>query len=169
MSNRNWEPNMSAFFAEYARFIVFIHVFAAIIWIGGMIAVRLAVHPSLPVINEKAQRLEFVIGVLNRFFLMVSPSIALLGLTGIVMMLGAGFKGAPDLYVLVHIKTQIWTVMTIIYGVIYFRFNKAKKFFNAGELEVSAKYLAPLAKILIPTNIFLGLIALMLGVILRGY
>ncbi|MGE4399617.1 MAG: hypothetical protein AB7D29_08870 [Campylobacterales bacterium] len=160
---------MSAFFAEYARIIVFLHVFAAVIWVGGMIAVRLAVHPSLSIIDEKAQRLEFVIGVLNRFFLMISPSIVILGLTGIVMMLGLGFKSVPDLYVLVHVKTQIWTVMAIIYGVIYYRFVKAKKFFNDGELDIAAKYLAPLSKILIPSNIFLGLIALMLGVVLRGY
>lgn len=160
---------MSAFFAEYARIIVFLHVFAAIIWIGGMIAVRLAVHPSLAVIEEREKRLELVIGALNRFFLMVSPSIVILGITGIVMMLGIGFKGVPELYVTVHIKTQIWMVMAVIYGVIYYRFVMAKKSFAGGDMDTTAKQLAPLSKWMIPANIFLGLIAVMLGVVLRGY
>lgn len=160
---------MSAFFAEYARLIVFLHIFAAIIWVGGMIVIRLALHPSLGFIGEPKKRLELIIAVLNRFFLMVSPSIVIIGITGIVMMLGIGFKSMPELYTVVHIKTQIWTVMAIIYGVIYYRFTKAKRFFSDGDIETSAKLLAPLAKWMIPTNIFLGLVALMLGVVLRGY
>ena len=38
---------MSAFFAEYARIILFIHVLFAVTWIGGMVAIRFALHPSL--------------------------------------------------------------------------------------------------------------------------
>ncbi len=160
---------MSAFFAEYARIIVFVHVLFAIIWVGGMIAIRFALHPALPIIDEGAKRLEFMLSVLNRFFLMVSTAIVFVGITGIIMMLGAGLKSVPDLYVIVHIKTQIWMVMAVVYGVIYYRFTKAKKCFDAGDNEKAAKYLAPLAKSLIPTNIFLGLVAIMLGVVLRGY
>jgi len=160
---------MSAFFAEYARIIVFIHVLFAVTWVGGMIAIRFTLHPSLPIIDDGAKRLELIISVLNRFFLMVSTAIVFVGITGIIMMLGIGFKGVPSLYVVVHIKTQIWMVMAIVYGVIYYRFTKAKSCFYAGDNENTAKYLAPLAKFLIPINIFLGLVAIMLGIVLRGY
>lgn len=160
---------MSNFFAEHARLIVFIHVLSVVVWVGGMIAIRFALHPSLTVIDDTSKKQELMIGVLNRFFLMVSTAIVFAGLTGITMMVGIGFKGVPDLYVAVHIKTQIWIVMAIVYGVIYYRFAKAKKFFEAGNNEMTAKYLAPLAKVLIPINIFLGVVAIMLGVVLRGY
>jgi uncharacterized membrane protein len=160
---------MSAFFAEYARIILFVHLLFAVTWVGGMIAIRFALHPSLPIIDDGSKRLELVIAVLNRFFLMVSTAIVFVGITGIIMMLGIGFKSVPALYVAVHVKTQIWMVMAIVYGVIYYRFTKAKSCFEAGDNENAAKYLAPLAKFLIPTNIFLGLVAIMLGVVLRGY
>jgi uncharacterized membrane protein len=160
---------MSALFAEYARIIVFVHVLCAVAWVGGMIAIRMALHPVLPTIEDVNKRQELVIGVLNRFFLMVSTAIVFVGITGIIMMFGIGFKSVPNLYVAVHVKTQIWMVMAVVYGVIYFRFTKARKSFDAGDNETTAKLLAPLAKWLIPTNIFLGFIAIMLGVVLRGY
>lgn len=160
---------MSAFFAEYARIIVFIHVLFAVTWIGGMVAIRLALHPSLAVIEDGKQRLGLTVATLNRFFLMVSTAIVFIGITGIIMMLGIGFKSVPTLYMTVHIKSQIWMLMAIVYGVIYFKFTKAKKFFELGDLEATKKTLAPLAKWLIPINIFLGLVEIMLGIVLRGY
>lgn len=160
---------MSLFFAEYARIIVFLHVFFAITWIGGMIAIRLTLHPALPVIEDVSKRLELNIAVLNRFFLMVSSAIVFIGITGIVMMIGIGFKSVPFLYMVVHIKSQIWMLMAVVYGVIYFKFTKAKKLFALGDIEATKKALAPLAKWLIPANIFLGLVEIMLGIVLRGY
>ena len=160
---------MGAFFAEYARIILFVHVFFAITWIGGMIAIRFTLHPALSVIDDVPKRLELNIAVLNRFFLMISTAIVFIGITGIIMMLGIGFKTVPFLYMVVHIKSQIWMLMAVIYGVIYFKFTKAKKLFELGDIEATKKTLAPLAKWLIPTNIFLGLIEVMLGIVLRGY
>lgn len=160
---------MSGFFAEYARVIVFIHVLFAVTWIGGMVAIRFALHPALSVIEDGEKRVELTIATLNRFFLMVSTAIVFIGITGIIMMLGIGFKAVPTLYMIVHIKSQIWMLMAVVYGVIYFKFIKAKKLFESGDLETTKKTLAPLAKWLIPTNIFLGLIEIMLGIVLRGY
>lgn len=107
--------------------------------------------------------------MLNRFFLMVSSAIVFIGITGIVMMIGIGFKSVPFLYMVVHIKSQIWMLMAVVYGVIYFKFTKAKKLFALGDIEATKKALAPLAKWLIPVNIFLGLVEIMLGIVLRGY
>ena len=59
---------MSAFFAEYARIILFIHVLFAVTWIGGMVAIRFALHPSLAVIDSGQKRLELTIATLNKFF-----------------------------------------------------------------------------------------------------
>lgn len=160
---------MSAFFAEYARIILFIHVLFAVTWIGGMVAIRFALHPSLAVIDSGQKRLELTIATLNKFFLMVSTAIVFIGITGIIMMLGIGFKSVPTLYLTVHIKSQIWMLMAVVYGIIYFKFTKAKKMFELGDLDGAKQKLAPLAKWLIPINIFLGLIEIMLGIVLRGY
>ena len=160
---------MNLFFAEYARIILFIHVLFATVWIGGMIAIRFALHPSLVAVDDISKRLELNIAVLNRFFLMVSSAIVFIGITGIIMMLGIGFKSIPTLYLTVHIKSQIWMLMAVIYGIIYFKFTKAKKMFELGDLDGAKQKIAPLAKWLIPINIFLGLVEIMLGIVLRGY
>lgn len=160
---------MGAFFAEYGRYIVFIHVFFAIVWVGGMIAIRFSMHPALQAIEDVSLRQNVTLRALDRFFLSVSAATVFVGLTGIVMMIALGFKSSPDLYLVVHIKTQIWMVMAIVYGVVYYRFTKAKKAFLSEDYVLCAKYMAPLSKALIPMNIFLGVVAVMLGVILRGY
>jgi len=36
---------MTTFFSNYGHLIVFLHVLSAIIWVGGMIAIRIAAHP----------------------------------------------------------------------------------------------------------------------------
>jgi hypothetical protein len=90
-------------------------------------------------------------------------------ITGIIMMLGIGFKSVPTLYLTVHIKSQIWMLMAVVYGIIYFKFTKAKKMFELGDLDGAKQKLAPLSKWLIPINIFLGLVEIMLGIVLRGY
>ena len=84
-------------------------------------------------------------------------------------MLGIGFKSVPTLYLTVHIKSQIWMLMAVVYGIIYFKFTKAKKMFELGDLDGAKQKLAPLSKWLIPINIFLGLVEIMLGIVLRGY
>ena len=40
------------FFADNAFFVVFFHVLSAFVWVGGMIAIRGAVHPSLQHIDD---------------------------------------------------------------------------------------------------------------------
>lgn len=159
---------MAEFFNNFSTLIVFLHIISAIIWVGGMIVIRFAVHYSMQEIEDPKIKLGRTLENLRRFFNMVIPSIALLLITAIIMILALGFKGTP-LYNYVILKEIIWTVMTIIFVAIYIKRNKAQKAFNNGEFPVAKKHLEPLAKYLIPTNIVLGLIAVILGITLRGF
>ena len=38
---------MGEFFVNYGHILIFLHVLSAIIWVGGMIAMRVAVHPVI--------------------------------------------------------------------------------------------------------------------------
>lgn len=49
---------MSEFFQNYSALIVFLHVISAVIWVGGMIAIRFAIHYSIQEIQEPKLRLE---------------------------------------------------------------------------------------------------------------
>jgi uncharacterized membrane protein len=158
---------MSELFANYSSIIVFLHVIAAVIWVGGMIAIRFAVHYSMQDVTDPKIKLGRTLELLRRFFNMVIPSILLLLITAVIMIIGLNLKGTP-VYSLVLIKEAIWTVMTIVFIYIYIKRNKAAKAFEAGELPVAKAHLTPLASYLIPLNIVLGIVAIYLGVNLRG-
>ena len=159
---------MSELFANYANFILFIHVFAALFWVGGMLAIRLAVHPALQHIEDPKVRLARTLEILKYFFSYVVFMIILLLASAIIMAVGLGFKGTP-LNSVVLVKEGIWTIMTILFTIIYIRRNQAEKLFISGDLAGAKQKLAPIATYLIPINIALGIAALYFGGVLRGF
>ena len=158
---------MIDFFNNYSSFVVFLHVISAVIWVGGMIAIRFAVHYSMQNIEEPKIKLGRTIENLKRFFSMVIPSIIVLLITAIIMILGLGLK-ETTLYNIVIIKELIWSLMTIIFIIVYIKTNKAQKALLNNDLLNAKKYLLPIATYYIPMNILLGIIAIFFGVIIRG-
>jgi len=153
---------MQEFFSNYSTILIFLHVVSAVIWIGGMIAIRVAVHPALQSIDDGRIKLGKTLQIVDRLFNLVIPFILILLATGIIFEL-AGIKGA-----LTHAKEGIWTVMTINFIFMYIKRAKAQKLFNSGKLEEAKKCVNILPNILLPINIVLGMAAIMIGVILRG-
>lgn len=158
---------MSEFFNLFSTEIIFLHVISAVIWLGGMIVVRYAIHFSMMNIENPRIKLERILENLHRFFQMVIPAICILLLTAIIMIIALGFKGT-SLYSMIISKEIIWFIMTGIFVFIYVKRNKAQKAYELGDMISTKNHLAIIAKYLIPINIVLGLVALYLGVILRG-
>lgn len=159
---------MSELFNNFSTLIIFLHVISAIVWIGGMIVIRFAVHYSMQNIEEPKIRLGRTLENLKRFFYMVIPSIITLLITAIILILALDFKDT-ELYKFVIAKEIIWFIMTLIFIIIYIKRDKAQKAFNVGDFLSTKNQLNPLAKYLIPTNIFLGIVAVILGITLRGF
>ena len=67
---------------------------------------------------------------------MVIPSIIILLITAIIMILSLGFK-ETELYKFVIAKEVIWTIMTIIFIVIYIKEIKHKKAFDNGDFTTA--------------------------------
>ncbi len=149
-------------FANYAQAIVFLHVLSAIIWIGGMIAIRLAVHPTMQSIDEPKIKLGKTLQLMGKFFNIVMPFIFILLLTAIILIFA--MEKSPEL----QMKENIWMVMTANFIWMYSKRYKAQKLFEKGELPQAKAMVALIPKFLLPLNIVLGLIALWLGVGLRG-
>lgn len=147
--------------------VVFFHVLSAIIWIGGMIGMRFAVHFSMQEIDDPMIKIDRTLENLRRFFNIVIPSIIILLLTAIIMVIDFGFKES-SLYGIVLIKEGLWAVMTFVFIVVYIKRIKASNAFEKGDLATAKKHLFPIATYFIPLNIFLGIVALFLGVTLRG-
>ncbi|WP_072679800.1 hypothetical protein [Arcobacter sp. LA11] len=159
---------METLFNSFSGIIVFLHVISAVIWVGGMIAIRFAIHYSMQDIEEPKIKLGRTLENLRRFFNMVIPAIIILLLTAIIMIIALGFKGTP-LYSIVIAKEIVWTIMIVVFITIYIKRNKAQKAFNEGKLPIAKEILTPIAQYFIPLNIVLGLIAIYFGITLRGF
>jgi uncharacterized membrane protein len=161
---------MEFFMGEYGRLVIFVHVLSAFIWVGGMIAIRIAVHPVLQSLSPETEKLNRTLQILKRFYLLVAPFTFLSILTATILAVGLGFKhGDPFLYEMVHVKEGIWTVMFVNFVVMMVRRGRAEKFLKIGDVESCKKQLAIVPKYLLPINILLGVSALYLGVMLRGF
>ncbi len=159
---------MTEFFNNFSSIIVFLHVISAVIWVGGMIAIRFAVHYSMQNIEDPKVKLGRTLENLKRFFNIVIPTIITLLITAIIMIVALGFKGTA-LYNIVIVKEIIWTIMLIIFITIYMKRNKPQKAFDSGDFVNTKKQLIPIATYFIPINIVLGLVAIFLGITLRGF
>ncbi len=149
-------------FAINAHEIVFLHVLAAFIWVGGMIAIRFAVHPNMQLIEDPKVRLGKTLAIMGRFFNIVMPFIVILLLTALVMVFAMGSN------MMVQIKETIWIVMAANFTWMYFKRRKAQRLFDAGDLALAKASVVLIPKLLLPLNIILGIAALWLGVTLRG-
>ena len=151
----------------HSHAVVFFHVLSAIIWIGGMIAIRVAVHPILQSLDAPTLKLGKTLEVTGRLFHLVIPFILTLLATGIMMVLAAdGHHGS--LRTLYLTKEAIWTLMALNFGYMYLQRATAWKLFQAGELPEAKAKVRLIPNLLLPINIALGIVALYLGVSLRG-
>ncbi len=150
-------------------YAIFFHILSAIIWIGGMIAVRFAVHPALQNIQDDGVRLARTLEITGRLFVLVLPFILILLGTGLYLAYMFGFSGHTQLSKVVHLKEAIWLLMTLNYAaMVYLRF-RAQSYYLASNFLMAKKFLSPIAKYMLPLNIFLGLGALYFGLVLRGF
>ena len=174
---------MTELFNNYGHVIVFLHVLSAFIWVGGMIAIRVAVHPVIQRGGVTAQemlqndvmssmlvpkqRLGITLQITGRLFNLVMFFIAILFATGLMMAIATGGHHG-DLKSLFLSKEIIWTIMTVIYIYMYIKRAKAWKLFSQGDVALAKAQMSFIPNLLLPINIVLGIVALWLGVSLRG-
>lgn len=94
--------------------LVFVHLIAVAVWIGGMFFAHLCLRPAAQRL-EPPQRLALMSDALRLFFRWVAVAIVLLWATGLAMMLSVGFAAAPWPW---HAMMGLALVMTVIFGVI---------------------------------------------------
>lgn len=94
----------------------FMHLAAAIVWLGGIAFMLFALRPAATQLPP-AQRLALIAQVLKRFFALVWLSIGLLLLTGLAMLMAAGMKNAPPGW---HLMLGLGVLMFALFGHLYF-------------------------------------------------
>jgi uncharacterized membrane protein len=95
----------------------FLHLAAAIVWLGGMALVILALRPVVIAQMAPPERLALMSDVLTRFFAMVWLSIALILATGFWMLSMADMKLSPKGW---HAMSGLGLLMCLIFAHIWF-------------------------------------------------
>jgi uncharacterized membrane protein len=97
--------------------LLFLHIAGAIVWMGGMTFMVLALRPALHARQEPPVRLPLVVEVLRRFFLLVIASIVLLLGTGVPLLLQVPGAQAPKGW---HAMAALGLLMMLVFAHIYF-------------------------------------------------
>ncbi len=158
---------MEAFFAEYKTLIIFLHVLSAVVWVGGMIAMRYAAHPSFLEIESPQKRLERIADALGKLFYIVAPFVVILLLSAILMIKGYSLSQS-ELKIFAYAKEALWSVMFLNLTLMILRRNKGKKALQKGDFVLAKNQLEMIGKYMVPLNIVLGIVAIFLGTFLSN-
>jgi uncharacterized membrane protein len=97
--------------------LVFLHLAAAIFWMGGMAFMVLALRPAAHAQLQPPQRLPLMVQVMRRFFTVVAISIAVLLLTGVPLLLQVPQAQAPRGW---QVMAGLGVLMMLLFGHIFF-------------------------------------------------
>ena len=135
----------------------FLHVLAAIAWLGGIVFILLALRPAAAKLQTPPYRLPLIALTLKRFFSLVWVTIAVLLVSGLWMLLAVGMKNAPAGW---HAMLGIGLLMFALFGHIYFgpyrRLEKAVSMADWPDAGRRAGQIATLSAV----NLGLGVLAI---------
>ena len=137
-------------------FFKFFHLAAAIVWLGGMGFMLLALRPSLPSLEAPPQRLKLLSTVLRRFFALVWAAIGVLLLSGAYMYGRADAQAVPLGW---HLMSGIGVLMFLIFGHLYFSpYRRLQQAVAAADWPTAAGRATLIAR-LVSLNFALGWLA----------
>jgi uncharacterized membrane protein len=146
--------------------LLFAHVLAVVVWVGGMFVLHFAVRPSAARLQEPAVRLTFLSSTLGRFMSWAALSIVVVLASGLAMILiGGGFKNA---HLSVHLMLAVGLLMMLLYLHIRFApFKRMRAAVMASDWAAAAANLDVVRKMVL-TNLVLGFITIAIATIGRA-
>jgi len=143
-----------------------LHILAAVVWIGGMFFAYVCLRPVLGG-RQPAERLQLWSGVFGKFFPWVFVCIAVLFITGFLLIYTSGGFGAVGAYV--YAMLAIAVVMTGIFKFIYVApYRHLKKAVDEENYKVAAFALGTIRK-LVATNLILGIVVIFTATALKSW
>lgn len=143
-----------------------IHLFAVLLWVGGMFFAYVILRPSAAALLEPPQRLPLWVGVFSRFFPWVWASIIALPISGywMISQVFGGFAGS-GLYI--HAMHALGLLMIGIFLAVFFKpYKGLKSEVSAQNFPAAAKHLNNIRR-LVGLNLLLGIITILIASIGR--
>lgn len=97
--------------------LVFLHLAAAIFWMGGMAFTVFALRPAANAQLQPPVRVALMVQVLRRFFAMVAASVAVLLCTGVPLLLQVPARAAPPGF---QAMAALGVAMVLVFGHVFF-------------------------------------------------
>jgi uncharacterized membrane protein len=136
--------------------LLFFHILAAVIWVGGMFFAHQMVRPSVGPLDPPI-RLALWRRIFERFFSWVWAAVALLLLSGIAMQ-ALGIDGLH-----VHIMEGLGVIMMLAFGHLYFApWKRFRRAVDGSDFPAAAAQLNQIRRI-VEFNLVLGLIVVVVG------
>lgn len=140
----------------------FLHVLAAVIWVGGMFFAYVALRPAAVEVLEPPARLRLWAATFRRFFPWVWAAVIAIVGSGFHML--AVLRAAPP-YIVTMLLAGL--VMAVIYAYIYFAPFAALKAGCAAQDWKSAGAALSRIRVLIGVNLTLGLLTVSVAILGR--
>ena len=146
------------------EWLKFLHLAAAVVWLGGMALVILALRPVVIAQMAPPERLTLMSDVLTRFFAMVWLSSALILATGFWMLSMADMKLAPKGW---PAMSGLGLLMCLIFAHIWFApFRRLKAAVATSDWPAAGKALGQIHPLVL-TNFALGWLAVWAVIVWR--
>ena len=146
--------------------LLFLHLLAAVFWVGGMALMHFAVRPAAVATLEPPMRLPLLAATLSRFFVGVSVAIVVLLASGLLMVWMSG--GFARVHWSVHAMLAVGLVMMALFLHIRFApYPRLQRAVAAREWPVAAAGLNVIRK-LVAVNLALGVLVFAFAVLGRA-
>lgn len=153
--------------------MVFLHVLAVVVWVGGMFLMHFAVRPVAMAQLPPPQRLPLLTEILARFFGWVTASVLVVLATGVAMIFGIGAaagaaaagesafgEGMRLAHASVHLMFGLGVLMSLIFAFIRLvPYPRLRGALAAQQLPAAAGQL-DLIRRLVATNLVLGVLTI---------
>jgi len=146
------------------KLLYLLHVLATVIWVGGMFFAHQCLRPAALAQLEPASRLRLWNGVFSRFFPWVWAAVILLTASGLLLIQQMGGMAAVPIHV--HIMAAIGYLMAGIFAALYFRPYASLSRAVATEDWPAAGAALNRIRILVGSNLSLGLANIILVFVL---
>lgn len=139
-----------------------LHVLSAVVWVGGMFFAYMAMRPAVVEVIDASQRGALWCATLSRFFQWVWAAVILLLVTGYWMVFGV-FGGMAGAGWHIHAMQGLGIVMMLLFFHVYFApFRRLKQAVANQDPQEGGRQVAKI-RMLVGTNLILGLIVVIIG------
>lgn len=143
------------------RILVLLHIYAVVVWIGGMFFAHFCLRPVAAEQLPPPQRLPLLSAVLGRFFVAVGVALVVLWGSGVILFAGSGAQ-APATW---SAMAGIAAVMTVIFLIIVLRHYPLMKKAVAAKNWPAGGAAMNTIRILVLINLILGILTIAIAIV----